>query len=86
VTTKKMATRVRVIDLIQEKEKREGGRIKYADIEKATNISRSVVRAYALGKQTRFDAHTVDRLMKYFGITSYDLFFEKKVIDSTEKT
>jgi transcriptional regulator with XRE-family HTH domain len=82
----KRATRVRVIDLIQEKEKREGIRIKYADVERATGLSRSVVRAYALGLQTRFDAHTVDALMAYFGITSYDEFFEKKVIGDDTQT
>jgi transcriptional regulator with XRE-family HTH domain len=79
------ATRVRVMELIQEKELREGIRIKYADVERATGLSRSVVRSYALGKQTRFDANTVDALMGYFGKTSYDDFFHKVEIDEPAK-
>lgn len=85
--TPKRQTRARVFELLVEKEKRLGRRIKPSEIVSATGISHSTVTSFIKGKPIRFDAVVVDALMEYFGITSYDKFFEKKVIDDgTQKT
>lgn len=74
-------TRARVFDLLAEKEKKLGRRIKPSEIVSATGISHSTVTSFIKGKPVRFDAVVVDAFMDYFEITSYDKFFEKKVID-----
>jgi hypothetical protein len=79
--TANLQTRARVFELLVEKEKRLGRRIKPSEIVAATGISHSTVTSFIKGKPIRFDAVVIDALMGYFEITSYDLFFEKKVID-----
>lgn len=83
--TPKRQTRARVFELLVEKEKRLGRRIKPSEIVRATGISHSTVTSFIKGKLIRFDAPVVDALMEYFEITSYDQFFEKKVIDDGTK-
>lgn len=77
-------TRSRGFELLVEKEKGLGRRIKPAEIARETGICHSTVTAFIKGTPVRFDSHTIDALMKYFEITSYDDFFVKKAI--TKKT
>jgi len=84
--TAKVQTRARGFELLAKKEKGLGRRIKPSEIAKATGISHSTVSSFIKGTPVRFDSHTIDALMNYFEISSYDDFFVKKVINSTEKT
>jgi len=77
----KRQTRAKVFELLAEKEKKLGRRIKPSEIANATGISHSTVTSFINGKPVRFDAVVIDALMGYFELTSYDQFFEKKVID-----
>lgn len=81
----KTRTHTRVFELLAEKEKKLGRRIKAMEIARETGISDKTVTALINGNTTRFDAHTVDALMTYFELKSYDQFFEKRTVsDGTQ--
>ena len=83
----KIRTHTRVFELLAEKEKKLGRRIKNMEIARETGINHSTIASFINGTTTRFDAHTVDALMTYFELTSYDQFFEKRTVpDGTEET
>ena len=78
--------RTRVFDLIKQKETRDRVTLSFRDIEKRTGIAQSTISNYASNSVKRFDAHTVETLMAFFELTSYDDFFERvQIDDGTQK-
>src|SRR5262245_19512541 len=73
--------RNRLVDLLREKQKREGRKITYTEIANAAFTSVNVISQWAKNNVTRFDAPIVVRLCLYFECQVGDLLY-LETIDS----
>ncbi len=67
--------RNRLFLLINEKERRVGRKISYAEISEETGIGISVLSRWVQNKVDRFDGHVVVRLCDYFECDLSDLLY-----------
>ncbi len=69
-----MRLKNRFAELLAAHERKTGRKWTYEDISAATGISTSTLSAYALNKVRRFDAVTVEPLLRFFACGIEDFF------------
>jgi DNA-binding Xre family transcriptional regulator len=60
--------RTPLLDLWTDKEKREGRRLTLREVSRATQVTPEAISRLLKGESTRFDAHILVALCKYFGV------------------
>jgi putative transcriptional regulator len=82
---KQRKVRNRLLELIQEKERKIGRRVKQHDIAEFAGVSDHTIIAWIRNEVTRFDAKLIENLCNYFNCDIADLlYFEETYVDIPE--
>ena len=65
----------RLLELVQERERKQGYRIKQHDIAKAIGVTDHTIANWIRNDVTRFDKHVVEGLCEYFNCDIGDLLY-----------
>jgi DNA-binding Xre family transcriptional regulator len=80
----KRRLRNKVLELLMEKEKKLGRRIKFIEISEATGLANSIVSRWMNGKIERFDSEVLEKLGDYFECDLQDILFFEMVEDEAK--
>jgi DNA-binding Xre family transcriptional regulator len=67
--------RNRLLILLHEKERKEGKRIKQAELARAVGVSSPTIAAWLINDVTKFEAHIIEGLCEYFECSVGDLLY-----------
>jgi DNA-binding Xre family transcriptional regulator len=67
--------RNRLLILLHEKERKEGKRIKQAELARAVGVSSPTIAAWLTNDVTKFEAHIIEGLCAYFECSVGDLLY-----------
>ncbi len=74
--------RNRVLELLMEKERKLGRRIKYVEVAEATGLANSLIWRWMTGKIHRYDSEVLEKLCDYFDCDLGDMLYFEMVEDS----
>lgn len=72
---KKRVVRNRLLELMQERERKMGRRMRQHDIAIFANVSDHTIIHWVRNETSRFDAETIERLCEYFNCQISDLLY-----------